>query len=56
MSFDVKQTNVLLSTLSAPLRKGTDTVYSELKNLPHGEFHYIKMALINIETTDLKAT
>ncbi|MED6243827.1 hypothetical protein ATANTOWER_027689 [Ataeniobius toweri] len=26
----------------SPLRKGTDTVYSELQNSPHGEFTFMK--------------
>ncbi len=42
-----KQANVLLFTLTVPLRKGTDTVYSELQNSPHGEFNVIKAALMN---------
>lgn len=35
-----KQADVLLFPLTVPLRKGTDTVYSELQNSPHGEFKY----------------
>lgn len=42
-----KQANVLLFTLTVPLRKGTDTVYSELQNSPHGEFTIFKGALMN---------
>lgn len=34
----------LLST--APLKKGTDTVYSELQNSPDGEFNIVKVAQI----------
>ena len=37
---------MLLFTLTVPLRKGTDTVYSELQNSPHGEFNIFKDALI----------
>lgn len=43
-----KQANVLLFMLTVPLRKGTDTVYSELKNPPHGECNIFKAALVNI--------
>ncbi|XP_035038540.2 platelet endothelial cell adhesion molecule isoform X2 [Hippoglossus stenolepis] len=38
---DVEYTEVVhpqpVDTVRVPLRKGTDTVYSELKNLPHGD-------------------
>lgn len=38
----------MLLTLTVPVRKGTDTVYSELQNSPHGEFNIFKAALVNI--------
>lgn len=48
-----KQANVLLFTLTVPLRKGTDTVYSELQNSPHGEFKYwLQLIIISILTMD----
>lgn len=43
----------MLFTLTVPLRKGTDTVYSELQNSPHGEFDIFKDAPINIFTLTL---
>lgn len=40
-----KQTNVLLVTV--PTRKGTETVYSELQNSPHGEFNGRESAMVH---------
>ena len=34
--------------LTVPLRKGTDTVYSELQNSPPGEFNIFKATLMTI--------
>lgn len=44
-----QQANMLLFTLTVPLKKGTDTVYSELQNSPHGEFPVFKDALMTIQ-------
>ncbi|XP_070845429.1 platelet endothelial cell adhesion molecule isoform X1 [Chaetodon trifascialis] len=45
---DVEYTEVVhpqpVDPARVPLRKGTDTVYSELQNSPHGEFYILKAA------------